>query len=330
MQTRVLLLGASGYIGSALVPMLEANGNHVIGAGRCRRFTTNPAAWRCLDATDPHALHGTLAGMDVVVNAICGPPRTITRVAANLAAALRDHPRLRLVQLGSLAVFGQQEGTLDETTLPLPHQGHRYAAAHLRAEQLFFANAYISERCLLLRLGCVYGPGSPQWVDRLCRLLRAGRLGDLGPKGAGQAPLIHVRDATQAIAVALQRGDRFIHHLLAPEPPSWNRYFSLLAQGIGIAAPPPVTPSRLATEIWLRGPARAATAILTDRDPSRITQTMARLFASRARFASHGLLTQERPRATDLEAGVREAAAAFLATERSLNWLHHIPPGLPA
>jgi nucleoside-diphosphate-sugar epimerase len=113
-----------------------------------------------------------------------------------------------------------------------------------------------------LRPGIVYGPGSVLWVDRPLAALRAGVLGDLGPRGEGIAALIHIADVAEATrcALAALRGSGpglLAANLVGPETPTWNAYFARLAEQAGLYPPRSLGPGRLALLRALAVPAKA-------------------------------------------------------------------------
>src|SRR5690554_6539833 len=68
---RVLLLGASGLIGGAVLARLAAQGRDIIGIARRRGAALEGVRWECLDlarATDAKRWLGLLDGVDAVVN----------------------------------------------------------------------------------------------------------------------------------------------------------------------------------------------------------------------------------------------------------------------
>jgi nucleoside-diphosphate-sugar epimerase len=90
---------------------------------------------------------------------------------------------------------------------------------------------------VVLRPGCVYGPGSALWIGRIGRWLESGRIGDLGANGDGWSNLVHVDDVCKAIAnslsLELPAGTVSCFNLAAPDSPRWNDYFGDLANAIG-------------------------------------------------------------------------------------------------
>jgi nucleoside-diphosphate-sugar epimerase len=318
MPSRAVVIGARGYLGRVLVPFLTESGFDVIGLGRRPPAAALATDFLSCDATNAAALRSALVGIDTVVNLMTGSPGAMLRVAENLSETLRRQPTLRLVQLSSLAVLGQMSGVLDETVNLTPATLHAYGAAKLAAERSLLAVPGVAGRCVIIRPGCIYGPGSPQWVDRLCRLLLAGRLGWLGAEGAGLSPLVHVRDVARAIASTLRpSSDAGIYHLLSPETLTWNVYFRRLGRRLGIDTITQIHVAQLETETWITGPARALLSHAMGRPADRITPAMRHLFRSTARPASARRPLLPAGRFIPHETGIAEAVSAFLA-ERAL------------
>lgn len=307
MQGRVAVLGAGGFLGQALVGLLRAHGTPVTGMARHLPWDWPEGTHFYLgDARVPERLAQALRRCDAVVNAVSGPPGVIEGVARSLLECRLRGWQGRIVQVSTLAVFSGNTGPCLETTLATPRPGHAYARAKLAAEGLLAGQA------LILRPGCLYGPGAPVWVDRLCRLLLAGRLGPLGSAGEGVAPLLHVQDLARCITAALQAPAKSgIWNLPGPEPLTWNAYFAMLAAALRLPPPGAIPPARLAREIWLRGPLDmlAARAGLPASGP--LTPAMRALFAQPATYATGhvpGLLppAQHVPAAAGVPAAVRE------------------------
>jgi nucleoside-diphosphate-sugar epimerase len=314
MPGRAVVIGARGYLGRVLVPFLAERGFDVTGLGRRAPAAAVATDFLSCDATNAAALRHALAGIDIVVNLMAGPPGAMMRVAENLGDNLRRQPALRLVHLSSLAVLGRMTGVLDETSKLTPSTLHAYGAAKLASERSLLSVPGVAGRCVIIRPGCIYGPGSPQWVDRLCRLLLAGRLGWLGPEGAGLSPLVHVQDVATAIASTLRpASDAGIYHLLSPETLTWNVYFRRLGRRLGIDVLAQIHATRLDTETWVTGPARALLSRAMGQPPDRITPAMRHLFRSAARPASARRPLLPAGRFIPHETGIAESVSAFLA-----------------
>ncbi len=273
---RVLVLGGTGFIGQRLGRLLAQSGMSVRLAARRglaahppqpvgERMDLAPIAQGAiehitLDTRDAFALGAAVRQCDAVVNAVAGQPRAIAAGARRLAQAVRDAGGRPVVHVSSLAVYGDIEGMADAGTPlgPLPGRasGGPYAQAKRLAEAEMAAMAGPGQPVAVLRPGCVWGPGSPLWVDRIADLLAAGRLGDLGEDGDGWTNGVHVVDVCEAIRRLLlqpEPGLR-IYPLAAPDSPRWNRYLRDLAMAVG--ATPLRHPGRwrLQADAWLASP----------------------------------------------------------------------------
>lgn len=227
MSARIVVLGADGFVGRRLVAALAAAGQHAVAVAR--RRGESPGAERMqADATDAEALRRVLAGAGGAINCVTGNAATIVANARALAVAARA-TGVPVVHLSSMAVYGSTTGTADETAELRGDTGW-YAAAKAQAERLL-ADAGAT----VLRPGIIYGPGSVQWSERIARLLRARRLGDLGAAGDGVCNLVHVDDVVAAALAALRvpaaRGQAF--NLGSPDPPTWNDYLLAYARALG-------------------------------------------------------------------------------------------------
>lgn len=155
---RVLLSGATGFVGSALYPTLKARGYEI----RCgtrqpekARRTSPERTWVELDLHRPATIDPAVEGIDVVYYLVHGmaegagyQERELQAADALVQAAARAEVG-RIVYLGGVA----PQGT------PSPHLESRLETGrHLRAGAV---------PCLELRAGMVIGPGSASW--RICR-----------------------------------------------------------------------------------------------------------------------------------------------------------------
>ena len=231
---KVLVLGATGYIGQRLVQRLSESG-WATPIAASRRALPGRRTVR-LDATDVVALEHALEDVDAVVNCVAGSARAIAEGAAALVEAARGSSCTRIVHFSSMSVYGDQEGQVAEEAARDSSIGW-YARAKNDAEQAFERFAADGGSAVLLRPGCVWGAGSELWVGRIARLLAWHRLGDLGAAGDGWSNLVHVDDVCSAVLAALRQapaeGTLRTYNLSAPDSPRWNDYFVDLAVQIG-------------------------------------------------------------------------------------------------
>jgi len=215
---KVLVTGATGFVGRALVPRLRRDGHAVLAwaraAGRARE-QLGPAVEVRSHADGPDALRRALADIDGVVN-LAGEPifggrwtaarrtRMVdSRVAAtgDLVAALEALPRRPAVLVSASAVgyYGDRgDEVLREEAAPgddfLADLCRRWEAAARGAERL-------GVRVVLPRIGIVLGPGG----GALASMLPAFRAGLGGPMGSGRqwVAWIHLADLVEVLATAL-------------------------------------------------------------------------------------------------------------------------------
>ena len=238
---RILLTGATGFIGRALVPALQHDGHIVVAWVRseARARARLGAEIETVNAgAGTAALTAELERCDAVVN-LAGEPIVGARwtderrqtlresrvgVTARLVEALaaaRRRPRV-LVSGSAVGYYGNRaDETLDETSSPgddfLARLCQDWEAAALDAEKLGL-------RVVLIRTGAVLGREG----GALAPMLLPFRLGLGGPMGSGQQhlPWIHLHDLVKIITVAL--ADERIRGPVngaAPEPAT-NRAFA--------------------------------------------------------------------------------------------------------
>ena len=153
-----------------------------------------------------------------------------------------------------MSVYGALEGEVTEASPRDPSIGW-YAKAKCEAEDII---ADYEGGAVMLRPGCVWGPGSELWVGRIGRLLRAHRLGDLGAAGDGWSNLVAVDDVCAAVIaslrIAVTPGTPRVFNLAAPDSPRWNDYFVDLALAIGATPVRRLSARRVKLDAKLLGP----------------------------------------------------------------------------
>lgn len=255
MTERVLVLGARGFIGRRVVSRLSQCPQFAAVAAGHRARARHPQGsveTQTVDATDPDSVRRALVGIQGVVNCVAGDPDTIVTAARVLFdAAAQSRPTPRIVQFSSLLAYGTIEGFVDETVAPRGDLGP-YSAAKLTTERL----AAELESVVTLRPGIVYGPGSPWWSDRIARLLRLRRLGDLGAAGEGYCNLVYVDDVASAAVRALrtEAAKGRILNLGSPKVPTWNEYFEIYARMLGALPLRRISQRRLKIELSVIAP----------------------------------------------------------------------------
>lgn len=325
--TQVLVLGGTGHIGARLCALLQSSGWATPVAASSR----GGANVLRLDARDPDALSNALREVDAVVNCVAGSASAIAEGARALARAVQGSGRCRrVVHFSTMSVYGAQDGLVDEQT-PLDASLGWYGRAKIDAESHLSTLREHGASVTVLRPGCVFGPGSDLWVDRICRWLEAGRLGDLGAGGDGWSNLVHVDDVCQAAMLALQvpphPEEVRVYNLAAPDSPRWNDYFADLALATGATPLRRVRARQLQLDAYVAGPPlHIARKLLAraGRDPSTlpppITPGLLGLWQRHLKLDSRAVARELGLAWTPYPKAVQQCARWWVAQERGEGW----------
>lgn len=327
---KMLVLGGSGHIGRRLLAhMAVTPGFTTLSASRGHKPMTEGVATIRLDTRDETALAAAFVDMDCIVNCVAGDASSIADGAAKLVNAARTAGYPAIIHLSTMSVYGRQEGTLDEDARLDPELGW-YAQAKCAAEQEIERYVDLGGNAVILRPGCVYGPGSQLWVGRIARLLHAGRLGDLGVHGDGWSNLVHVDDVCHAVLAAIplmlhvhgthDTGKPAVFNLAAPDSPRWNEYFRDMALAIGAVPLRRLGIGRVRADAYVASPAVKIAEKIADRiglDRSRLPDPLPpgllHLFGQHIRLDSHRAEAQLDMAWTPYAEGLNDSVQAFHA-----------------
>lgn len=242
----VLVTGATGFVGSALVMQLAAEGQRVIVHSRdllqARRLF--PGQWVVDQFDDIPAETRIRAVVHLAGAQVLGAPwtqqrrRTLLQSRAELmhellALMCRLHERPQvLVSASAVGFYGvpADGAPLDEQAPPQPgrFQSDLCAAIEHEARR---AEA-LGLRVVRLRLGLVLGPGGGAY-PAFAVAARWG-LGSVLGTGRQPVPWIHIDDAVGLIRFALQRSDlRGAVNAVAPEAPTQQAFARTMAGTLG-------------------------------------------------------------------------------------------------
>jgi nucleoside-diphosphate-sugar epimerase len=214
---RVLVTGATGFIGGRVVARLLSQGAHV------RALVRNPEKARALvsagaevvlgDLSKPENLREVVGGCDAVVH-LAGvlnefKPleyfRTVNVAGTRaLAEAALDSGVKRFLHASSIVVYGPV-GRIDERS---PRRPAAIPYCLTKAEAQTVVEQLARERGLpviIVQPSQVYGPGDETWTLGPMRLLKAG-LVVLPSHGRALLQPIYVEDLVDGILLALERG----------------------------------------------------------------------------------------------------------------------------
>jgi 2-alkyl-3-oxoalkanoate reductase len=267
---KIFIAGASGAIGSQLVPQLVARGHEVVGT---TRSATKTGALRALgaepvivDALNPDSVADAVANAEpeVIVHqltALSGPPdfRHVKRLAAatnRLRIEGTDHllAAARAVGVGKF-VAQSNASWMERTGGPVadengrlepnpPADGEEAVAALRHVEDAVTGISWAEG--IALRYGAFYGPGTgieaaPGAV--MAERIRKRKFPIVGG-GRGVWSWVHIIDAASATVAAIERGKPGIYHVADDEPAPVRDFLPELARALG-AKPPRRVPAWL-------------------------------------------------------------------------------------
>jgi len=245
---KVLVTGASGFLGSRVVARLLAHGYRDI---RCMvRDLSRARRLAPLEAEYPGALEviagnlrsradaqRVIEGVSFVFHVAAGLKGAAadlfmdTVVASrNLLDAIGERKPMRVVLVSSfcvLGVAGLRRGAVVDERCPLePHPEQRDAYSHckLRQEQLFreYHDRYGFD-LIIARPGVIYGPGMGQISNRVG--LRVGPV-FMHMGGRNRLPLTHVENCAEAVVIAGMEcdGNANVIHVVDDDVPTCGEY----------------------------------------------------------------------------------------------------------
>ena len=259
---RVFVAGASGAIGTRLVPQLIDRGHEVIGtfrspgnAERVRALGAEPIALDLLDAravrkavleTGAEAIvHQATALADVrfsrsLDRSFARTNRLRTEGTDALLAAAREAGVCRFVAQSFASYRYAREGgpvkTEDDPVDPTPPAAARETNAAMR----YLDQAVTDAGGIALRYGGFYGASN----DGLIEPVRKRQFPIVG-NGGGVSSFIHLDDAAAATVLALEHDGAGIYNIVDDEPAPVREWLPVLANALG-AKPPRHVPRWLA------------------------------------------------------------------------------------
>jgi predicted dehydrogenase/nucleoside-diphosphate-sugar epimerase len=258
-RRRVLLTGASGFIGSRVAEIMHLRDGWDVRAvvhnpGNASRLARLPVEMVQGDLKTEEGVKRLVDGCEAVVHCAVGTAwgqrKEIFEVTvggtrrlaeASLAAGVK-----RLVHLSTISVFGDEmrmTGTIDETAPARPIKGSEYGESKLQAEVTIQELVRRGLSAVILRPARVYGPYSRIFVARPIQAIAERRFRWLGNPDV-PADLIYVDNVVEAILRSLAapeavgRGEVFA--ISDGDDLTWRQFYQHLADGLGLTLDAPV------------------------------------------------------------------------------------------
>jgi nucleoside-diphosphate-sugar epimerase len=247
---RMLVTGASGFIGGALCAALQGEGHDV--AAIVRRAGSQPPGTR--------PLSGDLAdGAALAAIVVRERPDCVIHLAAEIASQ-RSEAKLREVNVegtrrlldaclacaakgapssgprvvfSSTVVTGDAHGALLSEDEPLPVRTP-YGRSKLEGERLVMDSGLPA---VVIRPSHVYGPGGWYASEIVARLRQPGRFAVIG-RGENLWDVVHVDDVVSALLLAVESAPvGSTYHVVDDQPITAYDFMALSASALGVGAP---------------------------------------------------------------------------------------------
>jgi nucleoside-diphosphate-sugar epimerase len=260
---RILVVGASGAIGTRLVPRLIERGHEVVGtsrsAGNAERVRALGAEPIALDLLDARAVRRTVleSGAEAIVHQATALAdvrfgRSLDRsfaltnrlrtegTDALLAAAGEAGVRRFVAQSFASYRYAREGGPVKTEDDPLD-PGPPAMARETNAAMTYLDTVVTDAGGIALRYGGFYGAAN----DGLVKPVRKRQFPVIG-EGSGISSFIHLDDAAAATVLAVEGDQTGIYNIADDEPAPMSEWLPALAKALG-AKPPRHVP------IWLAG-----------------------------------------------------------------------------
>lgn len=237
---RIFLTGATGFIGSALVPELIAAGHDVIG------MTRSDAGAQALTAAGAQVHRGTLENADSLRSGAAKADAVIhlafdhdfshfvencekdKRAIAALGAALVGSDRPLLLTSGTGAGSREDGQPASEDVFNPEHQNPRIASERA-GNELLAAGVNVS----VMRLPQVHNPFKQGLITPLIGILREKGVSAYVEDGRNRWPAAHLSDVVRLYRLAIEKGERGArYHAVGEEGVSTREIAEALGRGL--------------------------------------------------------------------------------------------------
>jgi nucleoside-diphosphate-sugar epimerase len=256
---RVFVIGATGFIGSAIVNELIKAGHEVLGLARSDSGAASLAAAGAEvlrgSLEDIGSLSGAAAAADGVIYTardrdirnVRNVFETERRSLEAIGAALAGSDRPLLVATGMPATPGRIVTEADNTGIPIPTPG---VWPHpMRIVPLELAASGV--RAALVRLPLVHGDGDRREIPRLIMIARKNGVSAYEGNGLNRWPAVHRLDAARLFRLALEHGAaERIYHAVAEEGVPFKDIAAVIARRLDVPLVSKTAHEAFYMELW--------------------------------------------------------------------------------
>lgn len=241
---RVLVTGATGFVGAYLTEKLVDEGHEVsVLVHHARLREKSSVALIPGDITDAASVERAVKGCDLVyhlagkVSWVETSKRDYHQVnvqgTKNVAQAAMKAGAQRLVYVSTTGVYGRTKSCVDETVKPKPDSYYR--ATKFLAEQIVLDyDKKEAVPAVVARIGSVYGPGARSWRP-LFKAIAEKRFRMIGT-GENHVDLVYASDVIDGISLCGNaRGSEGKVYLIAGvEPATFKSLVIMIAEELGV------------------------------------------------------------------------------------------------
>lgn len=252
-RRRVLLTGATGFIGSRVAEVLALRDGWDVRAvihnpANASRLARLPVELIQGDLQDETSLKDFVAGCDAVVHCAVGTAwgqrQEIFKVTVDgtrkLAEAALAAGVKRFVHLSTISVYGDDgtmTGTIDEMTPVKPASGSEYGESKAAAERAVQELVRRGLPAVIFRPARVFGPFSRIFIERPLAAIAEGRFRWIGDPRV-PSDMVYVDSVVHGIVLALEADrDRVSGEVFTMgdgDPITWYDFYDYFAKAMGV------------------------------------------------------------------------------------------------
>lgn len=214
---RILVTGATGFIGAGIAQAFARAGHDVTSTGRNKYLAPQDTCFVAVDLRDREQVVELCRGQQVVIHAAAESSiaKSYEELAPinvggteNIIQGCLKQGVSRLVHISSTSVLFSGKDDLNiPDDRPLPEKYFcGYAESKAVAEQRVVAACKRGLNAFMIRARAVFGPGDNSLVPRVLRAYDEGRMRQIGD-GKNISDMTHIDNLIYAVALAIERGE---------------------------------------------------------------------------------------------------------------------------